>query len=246
MCTLSWVRHAGGYTVLFNRDERRTRSIGLPPSEQLRGGVRFLAPTDPDGGGSWASVNDHRVALTILNQYAAPRPAERAPVSRGQLLLSLADLGSQAAVWSRVRAAGLMQYAPFTLAVFEPGLPVLLLGWNGRDLSDQTQGHSGLVMTSSSVAQQEADRSRRRLFDESTAGGAIDEAVLERLHRSHLPEEGRLSVCMHRADAETVSLTRISVSPSEVRLVYVAGAPCRSARPDILTLHPSAVMSSEY
>jgi len=251
MCTLSWVRQLGGYTVFFNRDERRTRSLGLPPTEQLRSGVRFLAPSDPDGGGSWVSVNDHRVALAILNQYQAGKPAAQTSVSRGQLLLALADLGSQAEVWTRVRAAGLMQYHPFTLAVFEPGLPALLLGWNGEALTDRALGQSGLLLTSSSVAQYEADQTRRMLFDETVAGGAIDETVLERLHRSHLPAEGPLSVCMHRADAETVSYTRISVTPSRVSLSYVAGAPCRGRSPDALTLHVATssafqVPSSEF
>ncbi len=245
MCTLSWVRQLRGYTVLFNRDERRTRAIGLPPTEQLRNGVRFLAPSDPEGGGSWVSVNDQRVALALLNQYEADQPAERPPVSRGQLLLALADLGSQAEVWNRLRTAGLMQYAPFTLAVFEPGLPALLLGWNGQALTDEILGQSGLLLASSSVAQHEADQARRKLFDATTAAGAIDEVVLERLHRSHLPVEGPLSVCMHRADAETVSFTRISVTPLLVSLSYVAGAPCRGAPADTLILQPSAAMGSE-
>jgi hypothetical protein len=165
------------------------------------------------------------------------------PVSRGQLLLSLADHSSQAEVRNGVRSAGLMQYAPFTLAVFEPGLPALLLGWNGNSLTERTHGHTGLVMTSSSVAQQEADASRRRLFEQAMAVGAIDEEVLDRLHRSHLPAEGALAVCMHRVDAETVSLTRIAVGRSEVTLSYVAGAPCRAQAPVRLSL---AVTSSGF
>lgn len=228
MCTLSWVRREDGYTVLFNRDERRTRSAGVAPAEQMVNGVRFLAPTDPDGGGSWVSVNDRRVALCILNQYDVPRQEIENPVSRGQLLLGLAHLSSQAEVWNAVRTAGLMQFPPFTLAVFEPGLPVHLLGWDGDSLVDWTYGSSGMVVSSSSVAQLQADESRRSLFEKAIAVGAIDEDVLDRLHRSHLPEEGALSVCMHRSDAETVSLTKLVVGPSEVRMEYFAGPPCRA------------------
>jgi len=236
MCTLSWVRHENGYTVFFNRDERRTRSQGLPPTEQMRAGVRFLAPSDPDGGGSWAAVNDRRIGFCILNQYNGSTPQITDPVSRGQLLLSLAEFASQAEVWTRVRSAGLLQYSPFTLAVFEPGLPVLLLGWNGRALTEQTQGQSGFISSSSSVAQVEAEASRRKLFDALMAAGAIEEADFERLHRSHLPEEGPLSVCMHRIDAETVSLTRLSVDAETVSLSYVGGSPCRGAAPVTLRL----------
>lgn len=227
MCTLSWVRREDGYSVLFNRDERRTRSMAAPPAEQMINGVRFLAPTDPDGGGSWISVNDHRVTLCILNQYDVPHPEIPEPVSRGQLLLGMAHLGSQAEVWNAVRSSGLMQYPPFTLAAFEPGLPVHLIGWDGNSLIDWTYGSTGMVITSSSVAQQAAEDSRRRLFEESMAVGATDEEVLEGLHRSHLPEQGALSVCMHRSDAETVSLTKVVVAPSDVTMSYFAGSPCR-------------------
>jgi hypothetical protein len=209
----------------------------------MRAGVRFLAPADPDGGGSWAAVNDRRVGLCILNQYDVTRPQITDPVSRGQLLMSLTEFASQAEVWTRVRSAGLLQYSPFTLAIFEPGLPVLLLGWNGRALSEQTQGQSGYIISSSSVAQAEADASRRKLFDALMTGAAIDEAGLEQLHRSHLPEEGPLSVCMHRNDAETVSLTRLSVGAQQVSLSYVGGSPCRGGTPVTLAL---AVPSSAF
>jgi hypothetical protein len=241
MCTLSWLRQPDGFTLLFNRDERRNRSAGLPPTERLRSGVRFLAPTDPDGGGSWASVNDRGLALTLLNQYGLPQPTGPRPLSRGQFLLALADVGSQVEAWDRARAGRLEQYSAFTLAVFQPGLPVLLVGWDGYTLTDQIHDQSGLVITSSSVAQDAADRARRRLFLEAAAPGTpLDVATLERLHKSHLPEEGPLSVCMHRTDAETVSLTRISVSPSEVSLSYVAGPPCRGQPTDPVTLRPAS------
>jgi Transport and Golgi organisation 2 len=244
MCTLSWLRQPEGFTLLFNRDERRTRSAGLPPTARLQGGVRFIAPTDPDGGGSWASVNERGLALTLLNQYGLAQPTGPRPLSRGRLLLALADAGSQAEAWDRARTGALEQYSPFTLGVFQRGHPALLLGWDGYTLTDQTHDQSGLVITSSSVAQDAADQARRKLFLEAAAASApLDVATLERLHKSHLPEEGPLSVCMHRADAETVSLTRISVSPSEVSLSYVAGAPCRGQATDAVTLRPA---SSEF
>jgi hypothetical protein len=229
MCTLSWIRHDQGFAVLFNRDERRTRSPGLPPEEQMRNGVRFLAPIDPEGGGSWAAVNDHRVALCMLNRYDKAHAPIAGQVSRGQLLLGLAHASSQAEVWQAVKSAGLLQYAPFQLAVFEPGLPALILTWDGSGLSDRIEGQSGLLATSSSLVPEEAEESRRQLFDAALRSGMADEATFDRLHRSHLPQPGALSVCMHRDDAVTVSLTRIVVDRSIVRLGYVAGSPCEGA-----------------
>lgn len=226
MCTLSWIRHDQGFAVFFNRDERRTRPEGLPPEEQSRDGVRFVAPVDPEGGGSWAAVNERRVALCILNQYQVARGPVAGQVSRGQLLLGLAHAGSQAEVWQAVRTAGLMQYAPFRLAVFEPGLPALMLGWDGTGLTDRIEGQSGLLATSSSLVPLEADASRRMRFEAALNRGMVDEDAFDRLHRSHLPAKGALSICMHRSDAVTVSFTRIVVDHTTVRLGYVPGSPC--------------------
>lgn len=226
MCTLSWLRNDGGYAVFFNRDERRTRAPGLPPQEQLIDGVRVLAPIDPEGGGSWAAVNDRRIGLCILNQYDAPRSNIPGQVSRGRLLLSLAASTTQTGVWQAVRSSGLAQYAPFKLAVFEPALPALLLSWDGARLTDEAIGQSGLLAASSSLVQREAEASRRTLFERTLHDGMTDTAAFEELHRSHLPEKGALSVCMHRDDAATVSFTRIVTDRASVMLGYVGGPPC--------------------
>jgi hypothetical protein len=53
MCTVSWWREPDSYTVFFNRDELKTRSRALPPTIQQQNGVRYIAPTDADGGGTW-------------------------------------------------------------------------------------------------------------------------------------------------------------------------------------------------
>jgi hypothetical protein len=53
---------------------------------------------------------------------------------------------------------------------------------------------------------------------------------LRRLHRSHQPERGAYSTCMHREDAATVSYTEIVVAPGNACLRYQAGAPCGQAR----------------
>jgi Transport and Golgi organisation 2 len=233
MCTLSWLRQRDGYTVFFNRDERRTRPEALPPATAARNGVRFLAPSDPEGGGTWIVVNDRRVTVALLNRYhPSPNPPAQS-VSRGQLVLGLADVGSMAALQARLAGASLRPYQPFTLAVFAPGLPALLFNWDGTSLMGGAHELPGLLAVSSSLVPVEAERSRKALFQESVAaaGGTFDAALLERLHRSHLPERGALSVCMHRDDASTVSLTRVDAAPERVSLRYHAGSPCDPATP---------------
>lgn len=45
-------------------------------------------------------------------------------------------------------------------------------------------------------------------------------------HRSHVPQAGYLSVCMHRDDANTVSFTHLKVTTDVMEMVYVDGSPC--------------------
>jgi phosphate starvation-inducible protein PhoH len=48
------------------------------------------------------------------------------------------------------------------------------------------------------------------------------------LHRSHLPERGELSICMHRREAHTVSLSHVRVNDDDVSIDYFAGSPCET------------------
>ena len=59
---------------------------------------------------------------------------------------------------------------------------------------------------------------------------------LEGLHRSHLPERGRLSICMHRTDAETQSYSRVSVTSRQVTLSHTGASPCREDPPVSLNI----------
>ena len=53
--------------------------------------------------------------------------------------------------------------------------------------------------------------------------------LLQMYHRSHFPEPSAYSVCMHREEARTQSLTRVDVTLGEVRMLYHAGPPCEQA-----------------
>ncbi len=219
MCTLSWVRDAAGYTLFFNRDERRTRQIAEPPGVGETAGTRWLAPRDPQGGGTWLGVNEHGVTTCLLNRYDAA-PAGR--TSRGLLVASLLDCASPHDVRARVCSANLGQYAPFTLVTFAPSRAAHVLSWSGRVLTTGTIEKGGLVLTSSAVAAGLVTRVRAAAFE---GAGAHAEALAV-LHRSHAPAASAVSICMHRDDAETVSLCRVDVDAVRVRLAYAPGPPC--------------------
>ena len=69
MCTVTWIRVAGGYELFCNRDERLERGPELPPSVLERAGVHLVAPRDSDFGGTWIAVNEHGIALNEGEEF---------------------------------------------------------------------------------------------------------------------------------------------------------------------------------
>lgn len=227
MCTLSWIPCLDGYVLAFNRDERRTRPAALPPSVRVIDGVSFLAPTDPEGGGTWVAANAAGLTVALANRYHDSRPADPARrVSRGQLVLGLASAQSIGEVEDRLNAARLDRYDGFTLTALEPGMPARLYGWNGATLVASGRTAPGLLVASSAKRETAAIAART----EALAGLAAEEGwtrrTLLQAHSGHAPSTGALSICMHRDDASTVSLTQIEVDAARVAMTYHGGQPC--------------------
>ncbi|MEP6571334.1 MAG: NRDE family protein [Gemmatimonadota bacterium] len=232
MCTLSWVPEPSGYTILFSRDERRDRMPAIAPSEGMSRGIRFLAPRDPDAGGTWIGVNERGVTLAMLNRYDVSPLDSREPnpvagsVSRGLLLAGLLDVESESVVDARLRGAELGIYRPFTLVVFAAGAIPQVREWDGQALSSSWVEGAGLAAASSSAGADVAAQ-RASLFGARAAQeGRLTADLLERLHRAHVPDRGAVSVCMHRAEAVTVSFSRVTVTGCSAAFGYSAGSPC--------------------
>jgi len=219
VCTLSFRLEPDGFELWFSRDEQRSRAAARRPALSRARDTRFLAPRDPEGGGTWIAANEHGLALALLNDYASP-PRGGDFESRGRLVLALCAARDTGEVAQRVGSGGLARYRPFELAAFAPGEPVTRLAWDGRTLTAE-RGISG-PLASSAVAHAEARAARRARFAELGAG------ALERFHREHAPARGALSACMHRRDAKTVSLVRVRVTRERVAMAYAAGSPCRT------------------
>ncbi len=229
MCTLSWLPDPTGYWVFFNRDERRTRRPGRAPVPQRLGPVRLVAPADGDAGGTWIGVNQFAVTAALLNRYH-DAPVERTPatISRGLLLHSLLDARSARRLIRRLVTTALDHYQPFTIAAIDRTRSVQLADWNGRELRLSSLTEPGLIRTSSGFDQRAAERARQARFDEIEAAGPRTARRLRALHRDHQPRKGPVSICMHRLDARTQSLTEIRVGEARASVRYWAGAPCRA------------------
>lgn len=225
MCTVSWAASAGHLVVAMNRDERTTRAPAEPPRAGAIRGVEFVAPRDGDHGGTWALVNVRGLVLVLLNRYTPP--VVKGPfTSRGLLVMDLADAATPQDVVARLDARDLLPFAPFTLAAFAPGHAPRAGEWDGAVFTPRVLGDDDVPLVSSGYDAGRVASERRALFARARAERPLDGAALAALHASHRPERGPLSICMHRPEASTVSMSRIEVAPAAVRFFYHDGPPC--------------------
>jgi Transport and Golgi organisation 2 len=234
MCTVSWVHQPGGYHLLCNRDEKRTRGAAFAPAVLERGGVRYIAPVDADSRGTWVAANEFGLSVCLLSgavgNVASKAPATR---SRGLLMreLAWASSGDECALWMKQLDLG--PFAPFTLLVLEPGRSAVVAEWNGEDLTVDPAGDAHVPLTSSSCDAAGVRRFRRNEFAQRVGPAASsdltpgDPALLYWFHASHGSAPDAYSPCMHRDDAETVSFSWIIVSRDEVRFLYSPASPCQ-------------------
>ncbi|MBL8804561.1 MAG: NRDE family protein [Planctomycetes bacterium] len=237
MCTLTWIALERGYELYFNRDEKLTRAPGLPPRRFAGARRAWLAPADPDGGGTWIGVNERGLTLALLNGYKRADDAARVWRSRGLLVQELLELDDVPTFEARLRALDLSPYRSFTLFAVDPSCAARAANWDGAALAFESHASAGAPLCSSSLDPTGAARARRELFESWRAQGqSVDAALLARFHASHLPERGPLSPCMHRADAQTQSFTRVRCGATNVELAYSPGAPCLGLAPTTLSL----------
>ena len=232
MCTVSWVQQPGGYHLLANRDEKRTRGRAFAPAIRECGGVRYVAPIDSDFGGTWIAANEFGVSVCLLNGDAGTQnsfPSRQR--SRGLLLRELAWETTGADCLLSLRQLDLSPYAPFVLLILEPDQPAILAEWSRERLTVASAADQ-MPLTSSSFDSCGVRRSRLSEFERRAGMAArVDPTLLYQFHASHGTgmdaRADAYSPCMHREDAETVSFSWVVVTREEVRFLYSPSAPCR-------------------
>ncbi len=231
MCTVSWVRvGTTGYALFCNRDEQRTRAPEEAPAVFERDGIRYISPRDSECGGTWVTVNEFGVAVTLLNGYAESRGAEREEwTSRGLLVDQLAHAGSARDFEARLKSVELGEYRPFQMLAIDAGGGLACWRWDGLELALRLTPEREQPLVSSGVEAEKVRAHRRRVLREQVAReGELTPELLEAYHRNHEGGPSELSTCMHREDAKTRSLCRVVVNEREARFDYAPGSPCKT------------------
>lgn len=234
MCTVTWRRAGPSYEIFFNRDEQRSRPSAHPPSVLGAAPRCFIAPIDPRAGGTWLAVNEAGLSVCVLNYYDGQRaPPPPRPCSRGHLVLDQMPLAAAPEVREALARTDLHRYPAFVLLAFDPRTAVCL-HWDGRALRSEALTDERRPISTSSFDTDEVLRERRARYDALVGRGDSEPEALLRFHRDTIPRGGAYSVWMERADAWTVSFSRVTVEPGEIRFLYQS----RDASPPVVVSCP--------
>ncbi len=227
MCTVTFVARRRGFALGMNRDEKLTRVAGLPPRLTRLQERAVLSPGEPNGG-TWIGVNDSGAALALINWYSITARVAGQPISRGDVVRDSLSATSPAEVDGALARWPLDRVNPFRLVgVFPASQSVVEWRWNLDRLKRLEHPWQTNTWISSGFDEPGAQRTRGRVFHESLRQRSVGTLRwLRCLHRSHQPERGPYSTCMHRADAATVSYTEIAVSTRDATMRHSTGPPC--------------------
>ena len=227
MCTLTW-RNKDGLEVFFNRDELKTRSRAEPPRMHRAGnGTRYLAPIDPDAGGTWLLANEHGLIICLLNRWHEESGLDFHK-SRGAIVTELATCSTLADVEESLpnNCSGAK---PFDLISFSKN-GLAGFAWSGKVL-DKFQPQ--IPLTSSSFRFQEVKAAREKAFQESPN--------LEHFQNPQITACSAYTVRMNRPDAQTWSRSQLKVTASEIAWDYWEEFPALDQEPK---LHQTALTIS--
>ena len=231
MCTVTFIARRRGYCLGMNRDEKLTRPTGLPPKRQMMNGRAVISPSEP-GGGTWIAVNDHGATLALINWYSITARVGGKAVSRGEVINSMSAPISPEVAAAALDGLPLNRINPFRLIGIYPAAgEIVEWRWNLKQLVRKNHRWKSQQLISSGFDERTAQRVRGKTFQRAErqySAGSLD--WLRRLHRSHSPQAGPFSTCMHRADAATVSYTEVAVSSRDATMRYHAGAPCKALK----------------
>ncbi len=213
MCTLTWWRgSAETFEVFFNRDEKKTRSRAVEPRRFAVGGVGYLSPRDPDAGGTWMVANAKGVVVCLLNRWHEEHEASGPAESRGLLVERMAGMENVPAVEEQLRSEDLGRVRPFTLVAFD-AVGERGFDWNGRELS---RTELEMPLCSSSYHFDEVEAARRARFAELIGRSRWEGRDLEKFHADTGGGASAYTVRMCRADAQTMSRSRVRVGRERV------------------------------
>jgi hypothetical protein len=228
MCTLTFIPAIDGYLAGMNRDELLTRPTALPPQINSQSGMEHVCPHEPSGG-TWIACNSlgNLLALLNWNEIDVASLGEKRR-TRGLVIPDLILEENSVSTGSGLDRLSLEGIFPFRLiAAFLKERKLIEWRWDGRSIQRLESAWVRKHWFSSSLSDGSAAEQRGQVCEAASLDPAVDSTSwLRKLHRSHEPNAGPYSVCVHRHDARTVSYTEVDCCPPHISMSYLSGNPC--------------------
>ena len=223
MCSVSWIQHDKGYDLFFNRDEQRSRPQAIFPKIWRWEGGSYLAPQDPQAGGTWIFANDLGLTACLLNAYQIEnlQPVPN-PRSRGLLVKDLARCESIASLEKQLQQqVADVPYSAFYFLAVDRENPMKMWLWDTSNLR-QLDLPELPFWTTTSVNPDHVLPYRQKLARESLSNNGLNPESLKALHLSTGISASAQTIKMSRDDAQTVSFTHIQVQTQTSTMHYAA------------------------
>ncbi|EWH11872.1 hypothetical protein DS2_01763 [Catenovulum agarivorans DS-2] len=207
----------------------------LPIFDEVR---QAIYPIDPQGQGTWIATNQNGETWCLLNLYQKNQAAElgysatsarkQKLLSRGQIILACLSAQTDMSLPRLQDYCGKYKFSPFTLCYFPKVLTPqnwqpIYWQWDGIQVTAQQLPN---MFTSSGKAFTKVLSHRQAVFSQFSRQQSND--YLWQFHTSHQPSKSHTSVCMHRADAKSVSITEVTSSTTVQQMKYWNTSPCQA------------------
>lgn len=203
--------------LMMNRDELRTRPRALAPAIHSFAPRSILMPLDPTSQGTWIGINDRGIYAALLNLTEPDHLAssENPGRSRGTIIPTILQNSTLTQARTAAQTFLLDGYTPFRLLIGSLDGAYLLHSRAGSIDSLMLPA----LLTSSGLGDHLVHPPRVDLFARTLARDLSPQSQ-DAFHHSVFPQQHHLSVLMDRADARTVSITTLELSPRSATMHY--------------------------
>lgn len=157
MCTVAFIPSEGKYYMASLRDEDPYRETAHIPILSISDQQNYIAPIDPQGGGTWVGISESGFVIVLLNggfiNHTKKGPYAK---SRGLIVTELLSMKHPIDSWNQI---DLTNIEPFTLIV-----------WSGNDLTH-------LVWDGSNKYQTQMDPVKAHIWSSATLYSESDQKI---------------------------------------------------------------------
>lgn len=219
MCTVLYLPSNDKICFASLRDESPTRKSAIRPKLIDDLGVKFLAPLDPEGGGTWLGTNELGDVIILLNGgFVKHKHLPKYRKSRGLIVTELLSNKLPYQQWLKL---DLDNIEPFTLVIYSES-KLYCMVWDGKQKHEfEINTELPHIWSSATLYTEEAKHKRSNIFETwiATKPEINRETVFEFFSSTQDIENGFF---MNRAEkVKTLSYSFVEYSfDGSVKLIY--------------------------